>query len=270
MADGDKIVLVTGASSGFGKACSDLLSRSGFITYAASRSLTSGGDGPRRTVTLDVNGDDSVRACIERIRDEAGRLDAVVNCAGYGISGAVEEASIDEAKALFETNFFGMLRVCRAVLPIMRDQGEGWIVNVSSLAGRIGLPFQGLYSATKYAIEGLTEALRMEVKPFGVRVCVVEPGDFNTGFTGNRQGVAGPMDVYAGRSKTALAAAERDEMGGAAPDLFARLILRILQDSSPRLRYTVGSLSQRLSTMAKPLLPQRFFERELLKHYDVG
>jgi len=270
MVDGGRVVLVTGASSGLGAACAEHLSSGGFVTYAASRSIGGTDAGPLRALRMDVTDDRSVWSGIERIRTQAGRLDAVVNCAGYGIGGAIEEASIEEAKALFETNVFGILRVCRAALPILREQRSGWIVNVSSLAGRIGLPFQGLYSATKHAIEGMTEALRMEVRPFGVRVCLVEPGDFRTGFTESRRAVEFPLEVYADRSRSALAAAVRDETGGRSPDEVGRLVLRILRDPSPRLRYTVGAMSQRLSTLAKPLLPQRFYERELMKHYDVS
>jgi len=158
---------------------------------------------------------------------------------------------------------------CKHVLPLMREQRSGRIVNVSSLAGRIGLPFQGLYSATKFAIEGLTEALRMEVKAFDIHVSLIEPGDFCTGFTANRRVVDDPVDGYRERLQHALEAMECDETGGASPDRVARLLHRILRAASPRLRYTVGPLSQRLSAVGKPLLPPSFFEREVMKHYKV-
>jgi len=219
---------------------------------------------------MDVTDEESVRAAIDHVLQEEGRLDAVVNCAGYGIGGAVEATSIDEAWRQFDTNFFGILRVCRAVLPALREQRSGLIVNVSSLAGRIGLPFQGLYSSTKFAIEGLTEALRMEVKPFGIRVCLVEPGDFRTGFTASRRRVETEEgSAYRDACDRGLAAAESDELGGASPDLVAKLLLRILRSRSPKLRYTVGSLSQRLSAWIKPLLPASLFEREVMRHYKV-
>ena len=276
MADEGKVVLITGASSGIGKACADALAQRGYVVFAAARSLPEEHPGDDRAfegrwqgVRMDVNEETSVTEGVSRVVLQAGRLDAAVNCAGFGIGGSIEDTSIDEAKAIFETNVFGTLRVCRAVLPIMREQRSGRIVNVSSLAGRIGLPFQGLYSATKFAIEGLTEALRMEVKAFGIHVSLIEPGDFCTGFTANRRVVDDPADGYRVRLQRALEAMERDETGGASSDRVARLLHRILRMPSPRLRYTVGPLSQRLSAVGKPLLPPSFFEREVMKHYDV-
>ena len=268
-----KVVLITGGSSGIGEACASHLADHGFETYAAARSLTGDSFAERpylHGVTMDVTDEDSVRRGVESVLNRAGRLDAVVNCAGFGIGGSIEDTSLDEARRQFETNFFGILRVCRAALPTLRAQSGGRIVNVSSIAGRIGLPYQGLYSATKYAIEGFSEALRMELRPFGIHVSLIEPGDFCTGFTASRLRVSvGEEGPYADRFARALAAAEADEMGGHPPVRVARLLLRILRSRSPRLRYTVGPLSQRLSAIAKPLLPAGFVEREVMKHYNV-
>lgn len=266
------VVLITGASSGIGRACADLLAQHGFVVYGASRSAPEG-----RTETgwiplrMDVRDDASVIQTLDRILGEAGQLDAVVNNAGVGTAGAVEDTSVKEALDLFQTNFFGSLRVCRAVLPLFRALGKGTIVNVSSLGGRIGLPFQGLYSASKFALEGLTEALRMEVRPFGVRVVLVEPGDFRTGFTAHRQRAAAAQtnDAYRDQFATALRRAERDEEEGGDPRAVARLVLRILQHPNPRLRYTVGNPFQRLAVHARRVLPDRFVEWSIMRYYRV-
>lgn len=267
----ERIVLITGGSSGIGRACARRLSERRYRVFAAARSLE---DGPlsdlQHGLRMNIDDEDSVRAGVERVLDRTGRLDAVVNVAGFGIGGSIEDTSIDEAKAIFETNFFGILRVCRATLPTLRRQRSGRIVNVSSLAGRIGLPFQGLYSATKFAIEGLSESLRMELKPFGIHVSLIEPGDFNTGFTANRRVVdGGQSGAYGARFRRALAVAESDETGGASPDHVARLLGRILRARSPRLRYSVGPPSQRTASVLKGLLPSSVFEREIMRHYDV-
>ncbi len=220
---------------------------------------------------MDVRDDASVTGGVTRILDEAGRLDAVVNNAGFGIAGAVEDTSVAEAMDLFATNFFGVLSVCRAVLPQLRAQGGGTIVNISSIAGRIGLPFQGLYSASKFALEGLTEALRMEVRPFGVRVVLVEPGDTRTAFTSHRRRTAASArsDAYLGRFARALQRIEQDELGGEDPACVARLVLRILQHPNPRLRYTVGNPFQRLAVHARRVLPDRFVEWSIMRYYRV-
>jgi NAD(P)-dependent dehydrogenase (short-subunit alcohol dehydrogenase family) len=273
MADGGKVVLITGASSGIGKACAEQLAKQGFVVFAAARSLSTETEEIAqglRSVHMDVDDDVSVREGVDHILRLAGRLEVVVNCAGFGIGGPIEDTSIEEARQQFDTNFFGVFRVCKAALPTFRSQASGRIVNVSSIAGRIAVPFQGFYSATKYAIEGLTEALRMEVKPFGVHVSLIEPGDFRTGFTEGRQRVGGEArGAYADRSGRAMARAAADEMGGSSPDRVARLLVKILKSRNPKLRYTVGPLSQRLSAIAKPFLPPVFVEHEVMKHYEV-
>lgn len=268
----ERVVLITGASSGIGKACARHLAERGYRVYGTSRKITSDDpveDGSVRMIRMDVNDDRSVASGIDQVLQDAGRLDVVVNNAGFGIAGAIEETSIEEVRALFETNLFGLLRVCQTVLPKMREQGSGIIVNISSLAGRIGLPYQGLYSATKFAVEGLTEALRMEMKPFGIKVILIEPGDFRTGFTNNRVYTSKEDSAYQERFQRALKVAESDEEGGSSPERIARLLYRILQNSSPKVRYSTGEASQRAAAILKGILPSKLFEWGLMKYYKV-
>lgn len=239
--------------------------------YRASRSLKNDTDGDSGNVCMDVDDEDSVRRAVGQVIEKEGRIDVVVNCAGFGIAGAVEDTSIEEAKAQFETNFFGVLRVCQAVLPIMREQGSGLIINISSIAGLISVPFQGFYSASKFALEGLTEALRLEVSPFGIRVVLVEPGDFQTGFAANRRKVAHSDNTtaYGDRLAKALSVSEKDESKGHHPIAIARLIERIIRNPSPKLRYSVGPLFERLTPALKHILPYRLTEWLTMKYFDL-
>ena len=275
------VVLITGASSGIGRACAVHLVRRDYYVFGTTRRSPAevrtdlrheiGSTDRLEIVGMDVDRDASVSLAINEIVERTGRLDGAVNCAGFGIAGPVEDTSDDEALANFETNLFGTLRVCRAVLPIMRRQGCGTIINVSSIGGRIGLPFQGVYSATKFALEGLTEALRMEVRRFGIRVVLIEPGDFCTGFTDNRRIVRGAResDAYAETFRMTLSVVETDERNAASPELVASLIARILACRSPRVRYTIGPVSQRFAAHVKNVLPSRLFEWGLKKYYRV-
>jgi len=270
-----RVVLVIGASSGIGRACALELARRGNRVYGASRRDPADLADERTSiekVRMDVDDDASVRAGVRSILEAEGHIDALINCAGFGFGGALEDTSDEELRAILETNVLGTLRTCRAVLPSMRARGGGTIVNVSSIGGRIALPFQGHYSATKFAVEGLSESLRMEAHPFGVRVVLIEPGDFATGFTDARKTVRdGEGDgPYAKAFARALAVVEKDERGGASPASIGRLVARILDARSPRLRYTVGPLFQRFAVRAKSILPSRFFEWGLRKYYHVG
>jgi len=181
-----RVVLVTGASSGIGRACAAHLASRGYRVFGAQRSAPDSA-GPIEMLRMDVNDDASVHAATSYILKTAGRIDALVNNAGYALMGSVEDTSIEEARAQMETNFFGALRVIRAVLPAMRQQGSGYIINISSLAGVLGLPFSGLYSASKFALEGMTESLRLEVRGFGIKTVLIEPGDFSTQLPAKRQ-----------------------------------------------------------------------------------
>jgi NAD(P)-dependent dehydrogenase (short-subunit alcohol dehydrogenase family) len=273
------VILITGASSGIGKACAEFLHQQGERVYGTSRrapcavGLHAVPEARRPAfdlIPLDVTSDQSVERAIGIVAAREGRIDAVVNNAGFGLAGSVETTTIEEAREQFETNFFGTMRVCRAVLPIMRQQGHGHILNVSSIAGRIGIPFQALYGASKFAVEGFTEALRMEVAPFGIRVVLVEPGDFHTGFTASRRMTHGSASgPYAARQARAIAVMEHDKMHGATPESVGRLVHRILTNRSPALRYTVGPASETLALALKRLAPSRLFEWGISRYYRV-
>lgn len=271
-----RVVLITGASSGIGRACAQHLQARGYRVYGTSRRVSApdgvARDGDVRMIAMDVTCEDSVAAAVALVMAREGRIDVVVNNAGYGIAGAVEDTSLAEARAQLDTNFFGVLRVCRAVLPILRGQGGGYLVNISSIGGLIAIPFQGLYSASKFAVEGMTESLRAELRPYGVQVVMIEPGDFHTGFTGQRQRVAAAAaSVHDARYRAALGVMEADETAGATPDAIARLLERIINRRSPALRYLAGPFMQKLSVLVfKRLLPQRWFERLIAGYYRIA
>jgi NAD(P)-dependent dehydrogenase (short-subunit alcohol dehydrogenase family) len=222
-------------------------------------------------IPMDVDDEASVNRAVNLVLEKQGRLDIVVNNAGFALAGAVEQTSIAEAKALFETNVWGVLRVCRAVLPIMRAQGFGYIVNISSIGGLISVPFQGLYCASKFALEGLTEALRMEVRPFGIHVVLVEPGDARTQLTANRHKALESQDggAYAEKFRTVMRIVEHDETHGFSADQVALLVEHIVQNPSPRLRYRVGALLQKSAVPLKKILPSAWFEWIIMRYYKL-
>jgi NAD(P)-dependent dehydrogenase (short-subunit alcohol dehydrogenase family) len=272
-----RVVLITGARSGIGRACAAALVAHGHQVYGTTRNPASVATEPLEfpLLAMDVDDGDSVAVAVDAVLETSGRLDVVINNAGFGYGGAVEDTSIAEAKALFETNFFGVLRVCRAVLPHMRAQRRGLIVNVSSIGGLMGLPFQGLYSASKFALEGLSASLRMEVKPFGIHVVLLEPGDIRTSFTANRRTVQAAMDeasalsAYRERYMAALSRIEADEQGGPPPEVVARALTRIVRRRVPRPNYIVGPAYEKVAVWASRALPARLFEWILMKYYGV-
>ncbi|GAB4197088.1 MAG: SDR family oxidoreductase [Roseiflexaceae bacterium] len=266
------IALITGASSGLGRAIAARLHQSGWQVFGTSRSVEPGARAAEgfALLRMDVDRDESVAAAVQTLLESTGgRLDLLVNCAGFGIAGAVEDTTIEEARRLFETNLFGVWRVCRAVLPAMRQRRTGTIINVGSLAGLISIPFQAAYSASKYAVEGLTEALSAEVRPFGIRVVLVEPGDFRTGFTDRRERVAAQGATYRDRMRTSVAVMEHDERNGADPALAARLVERIASTRRPRLRYVAGPPFAHIVALLKRILPARLFEWGLMRYYRI-
>jgi len=250
------VVLITGASAGIGRACAQRLDRHGWTVVGASRRGASSG------VVMDVDDDDSVRKGVARVVEQHTRLDAVVACAGWGLAGAVELTPVADAKDQFETNFWGAVRVVAQALPVMRHQGRGRVVLISSIGGVVGLPFQAFYSASKFAMEGYGEALAYEVAPFGIQVTLVQPGNVRTNFTAARREVEtpDPDDVYRAAVAKAVGLMEKDEANGVDPDRVAVVVERVLSASRPRRRVSVGKMDERVGVLAKRLLPYRIFE----------
>jgi len=269
----NKTILVTGASSGIGKACAQLLYEKGHTVFGTSRKKESADTSSDNIhmVTMDVTQPDSVLEAISTIIDLEGKIDVLINCAGAGISGAIEEADETEINWQMDVNFLGSIRTIQAVLPGMRKQGKGMIINVSSIGGLIGLPFQGFYSASKFAIEGISEALEKELNPFGISVVVVQPGDIATPFTQNRvfntkNGTASP---YQSLFTKAIAIIEKDETGGLSPAKVAEKIAQIISKKRPKHKYVVAAWDQKLAVQIKKILPPAFFSWIMRDHYKV-
>jgi NAD(P)-dependent dehydrogenase (short-subunit alcohol dehydrogenase family) len=264
-----KVVLVTGASSGLGQAIAQRLASQGHVVFGTTRSPY-GDQGNVRMIALDVTDDLSVAKAIDEVVAAAGRIDVLINNAGVAICGAVEDTGIDEVYRQMETNFFGTVRTIRAVMPHMRAQGSGRIINISSLAGLVSLPFQAFYSASKYALEALNEALRMELSGSGIDSTNINPGDFKTGITAAR---VFTRQALAGRNATQLTATvskyEHDEINGSDPALVAKLVERLIAKRRVRVRYSVGRLDQRVMALVKRAIPARVFERLMKGAYAI-
>jgi NAD(P)-dependent dehydrogenase (short-subunit alcohol dehydrogenase family) len=252
MTNRSPVVLVTGVSSGIGRAVADAFAAKGFEVFGTSRNpRTTEPVGGVELIQLDVTDDASVTAAVSTVVQRAGRIDIVVNNAGFGVLGAAEETSVGQAQQLFETNFFGLVRLTREVLPYLRAQGSGRIINISSVLGFLPAPYGALYSASKHAVEGYSESLDHETREFGVRVSVVEPGYTNTSFEANATDADSPIDSYAPvreHVKRVLAKAVR---AGDDPAVVARAVLKAATDRTPKLRYPAGPLARRLALLKK-------------------
>ncbi|MDP2801974.1 MAG: SDR family oxidoreductase [Phreatobacter sp.] len=268
---GSKVVLVTGASSGIGRATADLLQARGHHVIGTSR-RENPGEAPWTWARLDVTEDASVMACVAGVLASHGRIDAVVNNAGLVMAGAVEDTSIEEARRSLETNVLGAMRVARAALPAMRERGSGTIVNMGSLAGRVGMPFQGIYSASKFALEGLTEALAQEVVAFGIDVALVAPGDTATPVVDNRvRTVASkdPASPYAAAFVRVVAMYEKDERAGAPPAGVAALVADLVEGRRHGPRYAVGPFGQRVMVAARGIVPGGVFRWGMSRYFGL-
>jgi NAD(P)-dependent dehydrogenase (short-subunit alcohol dehydrogenase family) len=261
------VVLVTGASSGIGRATAYLLMNHGYRVYGTSRKeqlegsieRQDGGDGYIKMLKMDVCDEASVQKAVRTIIEETGEIDIVVNNAGMGVAGSVEDTSPEEAYMQFDANFFGMHRVIRQVATVMRKQGRGLIINISSVAARFPIPFQSMYSACKSAVEAMGAALRMELEPFGIKVVSVEPGDTRTGFTGSRviAAAAGENPSYREKFKKALDVMVNDETNGPGPEVVAKAILRLTGKKNPPVYAAVG-IKYKLFIFLNRLVPERF------------
>ena len=248
----NKVVIVTGGSSGIGRCTASALKENGCIVYEFSRRNI-----PMEGVThlsVDVTDEDAVNAAVQQVIQKETKIDAVINCAGFGISGAVEFTSMEQAKAQFDVNFFGTVTVNKAVLPFLRRQGKGHIVNISSVAAVAHIPFQTFYSASKAAVSSYSYALENEVKPYGIHVTVVELGDICTGFTKARQKSILGDDEYGGRISRSVSQMEHDEQNGMDPARIGRYIAGIVEKKNPAVVYVAGAQYKFLSLLCK-LLP---------------
>src|SRR3954470_2817304 len=260
-----RVALVTGASAGIGEAAASALADAGFTVYGTSRKAAPGEtrDGVV-FLPLDVTDDQSVTSVVREVLQRSGRIDVLVNNAGVGVSGAAEESSIEQARALFETNLFGSMRMTRAVLPHMRERGSGRIINVSSVLGFMPAPFMALYSASKHAIEGYSESLDHEVREQGVRVLLVEPAYTRTSFDANAVAVDEPLPLYA-RRRAAVDILLADAVkAGDEPSLVAETIVAAATDARPKLRYPAGTLARRVSKLRR-FAPSALFDKQVRK-----
>jgi NAD(P)-dependent dehydrogenase (short-subunit alcohol dehydrogenase family) len=249
----DKVAVVTGSSTGIGYETSLILARNGFLTYATMRNLNKSENMkmvatkenlPIHIKQLDVTDDVSVTNTIQAISSETGRIDVLVNNAGYGLNGAFEDLAMDEIKAQYETNVFGLIRTTQAVLPIMRRQKSGTIVNISSGAGRFGFPSGSAYVSTKFAVEGLSESISYELEPFGIKVAIVEPGVIRTNFADGlvvAKKSKDPSSPYSRLMQKAASGFEKMMKNASSPDLVANVVLNAVRNENPSLRYLAGN-----------------------------
>lgn len=261
-----KVVLITGASAGIGQATAHLLADKGFTVFGTSRKPDAAAR-PYRMLPLDVRSDTSVQTAVQSILDQTGRLDVLINNAGYVQFGAIEESSIAEAQAQFDTNLFGVIRMVKAVLPVMRQQGSGRIINISSIVGHIAAPYGGLYSASKFALEGLSESLSAEVRQFGVSVSLVEPSYVNTPLV--TEPPTNLITDYTSGRQIAQQSLATNAKQGLEPGAVARVILRAATTSRPRLRYPVG-LDGEIALLLQRLLPESAFEALKRRLFSSG
>ncbi|MGB3591447.1 MAG: SDR family oxidoreductase [Nonlabens sp.] len=265
-----KVVLVTGASSGIGKSIATLLSNQQYMVYGTSRKPMGDQLLDFEMLQMDVHDQDSIDAAVQELLLREGRIDAVVNNAGVGITGPMEETPIAEVEHAMNTNFYGPLRVLQAVLPIMRKQRAGRVINITSIAGYMGLPYRGIYSATKGALEIATEAYRMECAHLGIHFSNLAPGDYATNIAAGRFHAPSDneSDYYNGYRKTLELIDEHVDLGND-PIEVARKIFEILQTERPGIHYKVGSALQKLSVVLKKVLPEKRYEKMLKKHYGL-
>ena len=269
MTDNKKVALVTGSSRGIGFVTSITLARNDFLTYASMRNLDKEKEIrlvvdkeniPLKTLQLDVTDSTSVNNAIKSIMDETGRIDVLVNNAGYGLVGAFEELSIEEIKQQFETNFFGVIRVTQAVLPIMREQKSGIIVNISSGAGRFGYPNGSAYVSTKFALEGLSESMAYEIEPLGVRVVLVEPGFVRTNFSNVvAKRSQSPSSQYSKMTEKMAESFDQMKLNSSPPELVANVVLEAVTSKNPDLRYLAGKDVEQWMEQKKYMSDKEFF-----------
>lgn len=271
------VILITGATSGFGKTTAEFLATKGHIVYGTGRNIPaekeaiSGGEKRVRLVQMDVTDVESIQRCVQTIVDRENKIDVLINNAGVGVAGVLELSAKEEIDFQINTNLIGTMNVCAQVLPHMRKRRSGRIINISSIAGVMGIPYQGLYSVSKFGIEAYSETLSLELHPFRIKVVLVEPGDFHTGFTSNRkisEASRSDEDYGVSFNKT-LKLIEKEELSGLKPAVLAKKVYHIINEKHPKFRYPVAGPVQRLSILVKKILPARWFQAILRIYYKI-
>jgi len=265
-----KVVLITGGSSGIGKSVGEFLQTKGFKVYGTSRNPERYLDSKFPIVALDVTKTETISQCIAEVLSKASKIDVLINNAGAGITGPIEEIPDAEIKRNFETNLFGPINVIKAVLPVMRQQHSGLIINVTSIAGYMGLPYRGVYSASKGALELITEAFRMELKGFNINMTNVAPGDFATNIAAGRyHAPALNHSPYKETYGKTLSMMDEHVDSGSDPKQMAEAIYKIIQTKNPKIHYKVGAFMQKFSIVLKRILPDAVYEKLLMNHYKL-
>ncbi len=264
-----KVVLITGASSGIGKVSAEYLSNKGYIVYGTSRKINSN-HVPFTMIQLDLRSRDSIEKAVSIVLENEKRIDVLINNAGIGITGSIEETPTDEVRKSFDTNFFGVLDIIKIVLPHMRQQKTGMVINITSLAGYMGLPFRGIYSSIKGALELITESLRMEVKEFGIKITNIAPGDYATNIESGRYHFPVNQDSpYKNAYQRNLELMNDHVDQGRDPIEIAKKIEKIINNNEPKIHYRVGDGLQKLSIFLKRILPDKVYEKLIMKYYKM-
>lgn len=266
----NKVVLITGGSSGIGKSIGEFLHEKGCKVYGTSRNPQKYTNSVFQLLELDVKDRVTIYKAVQKIITAEGRLDVLINNAGAGITGPIEEIPEEEIKANFETNFFGPINVIKEVLPQMRSQKSGLIINVTSIAGYMGLPYRGIYSASKGALELLTEAFRMELKEFNIQMTNVAPGDFATNIAAGRfHAPLNDSSPYKTPYGKTLKLMDAHVDSGSDPNVMAKAVFKIMNTKKPKAHYKVGEFLQKFSIVLKRILPDKVYEKMLMNHYKL-
>jgi len=265
-----KVVLITGGSSGIGKSVGEYLTNKGFKVYGTSRNPDNYPNSKFPIIALDVTKPETIATCVSEVLKHESKIDVLINNAGAGITGPIEEIPDEEIKRNFETNLFGPINVVKAVLPSMRQQNSGLIINVTSIAGYMGLPYRGIYSASKGALELITEAFSMELKGFNINMTNVAPGDFATNIASGRYHA--PVlenSPYKAPYGNTLKMMDEHVDEGNDPKQMAEAIFKIIETKNPKIHYKVGAFMQKFSIVLKRILPDKVYEKLLMKHYQL-
>jgi len=266
----EKIVFITGASSGIGKAIAEFLQDRNYKVYGTSRNPEKYSNSKVKLLSLDVTDINSIKKAIDKVVEKEDRIDVIINNAGVGITGALEEIPAQEIRRNFETNFFGAIEIIKSVLPQMRKQNSGKIINITSIAGYFGLPYRSVYSASKSALEILTEAVRMEVKQFGIEIVNVAPGDFATNIAKGRYHAPITQNSHYEKSyQKILKQIDSHVDSGSDPIEIAKIIHKIIISKKPKIHYKVGKPLQKFSIVLKRILPDIWYEKLIMNHYNM-